>query len=203
MKFLALSLLMLGSVSLAQEVSTNSVDNQETEVATQDKVEKITVTGSHIKRIQVEGPSPVQILDREYLDRTGFNSVSDVLRGTTTTSFGAALEKTARASLADASEANLRGADLSGVNLAGTNLTNANLTGVDLSGTDLSEAGLQGVSLFKANLTNAYLKDSIVGGEFLDQRAKGMEEIKEKYQLVPTSSSDGNFKLQFKEALLL
>jgi len=51
-------------------------------------VEKIQVTGSHIKRIDVEGPSPVLTLDREYLDRSGYNSVSDVLRDTTVTATG-------------------------------------------------------------------------------------------------------------------
>ncbi len=52
------------------------------------RVEKLEVTGSHIKRIDVEGPSPVLTLDREYLDRTGYNSVADVLRDNTVSGLG-------------------------------------------------------------------------------------------------------------------
>lgn len=55
-------------------------------------VEKLKVTGSHIKRIDVEGPSPILVIDREDLDRTGYNSVSDVLRDTTVNSFGSMRE---------------------------------------------------------------------------------------------------------------
>ncbi len=56
------------------------------------RVEKIEVTGSHIKRIDVEGPSPLLTLDREYLTRSGFNNVGDVLRETTVASFGGTRE---------------------------------------------------------------------------------------------------------------
>ncbi len=64
------------------------------------KIEKIEVTGSHIKRIDVEGPSPVLTLDRDYLDRSGYNNVGDVLRDTTVSSFGGERE-TALAGAAD------------------------------------------------------------------------------------------------------
>ena len=56
------------------------------------KVERIQVTGSHIKRVDVEGPSPVLTLDRDYLDKTGFNSVADVLRDTTVAGLGGTRE---------------------------------------------------------------------------------------------------------------
>ncbi len=70
--------------------------------------EKITVTGSHIKRIQVEGPTPVQVLDREHLDKSGYNSVSDVLRDLSSSSFGGSRED-AGSSIADVATVNLRG----------------------------------------------------------------------------------------------
>src|SRR4051812_41216579 len=44
------------------------------------RVEKIEVTGSNIKRVDAEGPAPVQIITRADIDRTGSNTVSDVLR---------------------------------------------------------------------------------------------------------------------------
>ena len=44
------------------------------------KVEKIEVTGSNIKRVDAEGPAPVQVLSRQDIERSGANTVSDVLR---------------------------------------------------------------------------------------------------------------------------
>lgn len=67
-----------------QEESSSSSDSG--------RVEKLEVTGSHIKRIDVEGPSPVLTLDREYLDKSGYNSVADVLRDTTVSGLGGARE---------------------------------------------------------------------------------------------------------------
>ena len=43
-------------------------------------VEKIDVIGSHIKRTNVEGPSPVLVITREEIEMSGHNSLADVLR---------------------------------------------------------------------------------------------------------------------------
>src|SRR5258708_5334238 len=43
-------------------------------------VEKIEVTGSHIKRIDVEGVAPVVTVTRKEIERTGYDSVGDVIR---------------------------------------------------------------------------------------------------------------------------
>ncbi len=87
----------------AQEASTLDVDYDEIEKqvkketgvtpvteeeVTGQKVERVEVTGSHIKRIDVEGPSPVLTIDQDDLIRSGYNSVSDVLRDTGVNSFG-------------------------------------------------------------------------------------------------------------------
>ena len=52
------------------------------------RVEKIEVTGSHIRRTDVEGPSPIVTIDREEIEASGFNSVGAILRGSTSTPFG-------------------------------------------------------------------------------------------------------------------
>src|SRR5512132_1919719 len=44
------------------------------------KVEKIEVTGSNIKRVDAEGPAPVQVITREESERTGANTLSEVIR---------------------------------------------------------------------------------------------------------------------------
>ncbi len=55
------------------------------DVAVQDKV---TVTGSRIKRVDIEGPSPISVISREDIDASGEISVAEVLRGTSFNTFG-------------------------------------------------------------------------------------------------------------------
>ncbi len=91
--------------------STETVEEVSTEAApvkSSGRVEKIEVTGSHIKRIDIEGPSPILVLDREYLDRSGYNSVADVLRDTTITATGVGRES-AGSSISGAATTGLRG----------------------------------------------------------------------------------------------
>lgn len=49
----------------------------------QQSLEKVTVTGSNIKRTDAETASPVQVITREDIERTGKQSVQEVLRGIT------------------------------------------------------------------------------------------------------------------------
>ena len=57
------------------------------------EVEKIDVIGSHIKRTNVEGPSPVLVIDREQIEMSGYNSLSDVLRDLPVASLGSSSEQ--------------------------------------------------------------------------------------------------------------
>jgi iron complex outermembrane receptor protein len=50
--------------------------------------QKITVTGSRIKRVDLEGPQPLTVIDRSQIDASGDLSVADVLRSTTYNTFG-------------------------------------------------------------------------------------------------------------------
>ncbi|CAN5212961.1 TonB-dependent receptor [soil metagenome] len=47
----------------------------------------ITVTGSRIQRVDIEGPSPVSVISRDDIDATGDISVAEVLRGSTFNQF--------------------------------------------------------------------------------------------------------------------
>lgn len=47
--------------------------------AEDNSVERIQVTGSNIKRQDAEGPSPVTIIDRSVLDKSGFENLAQVL----------------------------------------------------------------------------------------------------------------------------
>ena len=46
------------------------------------KVERIEVTGSRIKRTDIEAAVPVTVIDRAAIDLSGQTSVSDLLRNT-------------------------------------------------------------------------------------------------------------------------
>lgn len=99
-------------LSAQEEVSTvdlsGEIEEQESPSSSSGKVERMEVTGSHIKRVDVEGPSPIQTLDQEYLQQTGYNSVGDVLRDITSNSFGS-LREQAGSNAAGVASVNLRG----------------------------------------------------------------------------------------------
>lgn len=97
---------LMAQTSSTSDIST-IVDEQNQDDSTE-KVERIEVTGSLIKRVDVEGPKPVQTLDREALDRAGYNSVSDVLRDLSANSFGSVREQSG-SSTAGMGTVNLRG----------------------------------------------------------------------------------------------
>jgi len=44
------------------------------------KVEKIEITGSNIKRVDAEGSAPIQIINREDIERSGKQSLTEILR---------------------------------------------------------------------------------------------------------------------------
>ena len=50
------------------------------QATTAQKVEKIEVTGSNIKRVDAETPSPIQVITREDIQKSGTNSVAELLR---------------------------------------------------------------------------------------------------------------------------
>jgi len=97
-------LLILGFIFVSFS-SSNAQDNNTSEIEVQQSVdktdqaveqkqirdsqfEKLEVTGSYIRRTDVEGPSPVLIIDREQIAKQGFNTVGDVLKRSTASPFG-------------------------------------------------------------------------------------------------------------------
>jgi iron complex outermembrane receptor protein len=77
-------LLTLSVTSLANRAwgddSTNSTPD--------DKAERIEVTGSHIRRTDVEGVSPVQTITHKDIEQKGYDSLGDVVRDLGANSFG-------------------------------------------------------------------------------------------------------------------
>jgi iron complex outermembrane recepter protein len=76
-------------VSLAAALAVGGVAMLATSGAfAQDSGQRVEVTGSRIKRTDAETASPVQVITREELDRSGKSSIQDVLRSVTSDSNG-------------------------------------------------------------------------------------------------------------------
>jgi len=71
--------------------------------------QKITVTGSRIKRLDFEGPLPVTVIDREEIDASGDLTVADVVRRTTYNTFGSQVQGSGQGSGQGVNGVNLRG----------------------------------------------------------------------------------------------
>ena len=85
------------TIALVASVGATSVafaQDAEKDATTLDRIE---VTGSRIKRVEVEGPSPVTVISRAQLDASGELSVADFLRNNVYNSFGSVRESSGSA----------------------------------------------------------------------------------------------------------
>ncbi|MDW8478631.1 MAG: hypothetical protein RML12_00490 [Xanthomonadales bacterium] len=55
----------------------------------QAELERIQVTGTRIKKAEIEGQAPVAVITREELEKTGITSVGDILQRLTYSGLGA------------------------------------------------------------------------------------------------------------------
>lgn len=125
--------------------------------------EKIQVTGSHIKRANADGASPIQVIDRQSMERSGYNSVSDVLRDISASSFGASREQSGSAAAGSAT-VSLRGlgANKTLVLLNGKRLPlDAILGSVDLN--LIPMAAVQRIEILKDGASATYGSDALGG----------------------------------------
>lgn len=96
--------LAAGAVGILGTIAAPAAIAQES-AATLDRIE---VTGSRIKRAEVEGPSPITVISREDIDVSGELSVADFLRNNVYNSFGSTRESSGSATGSQAT-INLRG----------------------------------------------------------------------------------------------
>ncbi|MCB0377433.1 MAG: TonB-dependent receptor [Bdellovibrionales bacterium] len=145
--------ILISSLSWAQEEVAPSTRG----------VEKIEVTGSRIKRIDVEGPSPILTIDQDDLIRSGYNSVSDILRDTGVNSFGSFKEHGATTGAGTAA-VDLRGLGQTRtlVLLNGQRLpTDASAGSVDLN--VIPMAAVERVEILKDGASAIYGSDALAG----------------------------------------
>ncbi len=151
------------SVPQAGESSAEAVTENENATASSGRTERIEVTGSHIKRIDIEGVAPVKTLDRKDLEKQGYNSVGDVLRDTSTNSFGS-MREASGSNAAGNAEINLRGLGSSNtlVLLNGQRLPTDAVTGaVDLN--LIPMAAVERVEILKDGASALYGSDALGG----------------------------------------
>ncbi len=90
-------------VAFAQDADDEQPSSQQATT-----LDRLTVTGSRIKRADVEGALPVVVIDRAQLEASGEVSVADYLRDTTFNTFGS-YQSTSGSSAGGYSEVSLRG----------------------------------------------------------------------------------------------
>ena len=73
-------ILPLSGAAFGQESQENGESTQPQSKADTTTLDKVSVVGSRIKRVDIEGPSPVTVITRDDIDREGFNTVSDMLQ---------------------------------------------------------------------------------------------------------------------------
>ena len=97
--FFASESLLAEQPSLTEEIRALAEDRgesqleEENRIPAEEGIEKIKVTGSRIKRIDIEGPSPVTIFNKEDLENSGYSSVGDFLRETNVSHLGVEREQ--------------------------------------------------------------------------------------------------------------
>lgn len=166
--FIFCALALIGVNAFAQ--SSSGTININTEDLTPDrpttstrKIEKVEVIGSHIKRVDIEGNSPVQTLDREYIETTGYSTAGDILREISANTFGSFRESSGYTT-AGGAYVNLRGLGedktlvlLNGKRLAKDGVTSA----VDMS--LIPAAAIERIDVLKDGASAIYGSDALGG----------------------------------------
>jgi iron complex outermembrane recepter protein len=133
------------------------------------RVEKIEVTGSNIKRVDQETVAPVEIITREQIERTGQATVSEVLRNIPANSGGSFGESFANSFASGAAGISLRGLGqkttlvlLNGRRTAGYGFAqNLQDSFVDLN--SIPSSAVERIEILKDGASAIYGSDAIAG----------------------------------------
>ena len=91
--------------ALGLNMPVNAQESGDEEVS---ELDRVTVTGSRLKRVDLEGPSPVTVIDAEQIQREGFTTVFEVLNSLTQTTGSIQVEQDAGTFTQNANGLNLR-----------------------------------------------------------------------------------------------
>ncbi len=139
-------------------------ESQATEGKTKPKTERIQITGSRLKRSDVEGLSAVVEVDAEAIQKSGVNTVGEVLQNMTLSIDGAYGSATVDDQRGNVTNANIRGlgADNTLILLDGRRLPDEGGTGV----VDLSQfpiAAIERIEVLKESASAIYGSDAAGG----------------------------------------
>ena len=152
--------------------------------------EKISVIGSHIKRIQAEGPSPMMVIDRHQIEASGHQTMADLLRDLPI--FNGAEPGTALNSISSYTKAGMRGMDSSELLVLINKVRIVPAGGgnsVDLSVLPL--VAIERIEILKDGSSALYGADAI-GGVMNIVTRKNFKGIKASVQTSLTQREEGN-----------
>ncbi|QNM95214.1 TonB-dependent receptor [Chitinimonas koreensis] len=152
---LAAAVAVFGQVALAADADPSA--------------ERITVTGSNIKRIAKEGPAPVQVISRQDIDKSGVATVADLLRNLPANATGNYNETFTNSFSPGSSAISLRGLGskstltlLNGRRLANYGFAqNLQETSVDLN--SIPQEAVERIEILKDGASAIYGADAIAG----------------------------------------
>lgn len=158
-----ISLALAGGLSTACIGSAFAAEEEATEL------EKVEVTGSHIKRVDIEGPSPVLVIDREDIDRSGAANLSDLLRNLNSNSGPSFDDKFTNSFAPGSSGVSLRGLGQNAtlVLLNGRRVANygfaQNITQASVDLNSIPLGAVERVEILKDGASAIYGSDAIAG----------------------------------------
>ena len=107
--FIGMALAVSAGAAYAQNTTGNAADNGAQAPKKVERLKTIMVTGSLIPQIDMETPAPVQVISAEQIKRSGFTSVSQVIRAISANNSGTIPNAFALGFAAGASGVALRG----------------------------------------------------------------------------------------------
>lgn len=164
----------LSTLSIAMLLAMSGVHAQSVEDNAEEKdIEKIQVTGSRLKGVDLEGANPVQIFDRDDLTSRGYNTLSDFLRDLPQASSAGTFTENGGVGGNDGSPAGSAGVSLRGLGSSSTLvLVNGRRVAVDsfTNGFDsfvnvnaIPMSALERVEILTDGASSVYGSDAIAG----------------------------------------
>ena len=164
----------LSTLSIAMLLAMSGVHAQSVEDNAEEKdIEKIQVTGSRLKGVDLEGANPVQIFDRDDLTSRGYNTLSDFLRDLPQASSAGTFTENGGVGGNDGSPAGSAGVSLRGLGSSSTLvLVNGRRVAVDsfTNGFDsfvnvnaIPMSALERVEILTDGVSSVYGSDAIAG----------------------------------------
>jgi iron complex outermembrane receptor protein len=144
--------------------STAALAQDADDAADNGKIEKIQVTGSRIRRADMEGALPITVIDRTAIEFSGQTSVADLLRNTNFNSAGSARPQSG-SSAQGVSSVNLRGlgADRTLILIDGRRLPKSPSTGATQDLNSIPTAIIERIEILTDGASAAYGSDAIGG----------------------------------------